>query len=167
MKILGTLVSLAFIAFVVIVGIGLLRSPGTPASMPADNAGQVALQPGSIPDTTVGQANEVSLASADGACRTVGDGYLESNLVFGTRQASHIHVSYWVPSSSEQRERDVILPGGRWQRDNGVGGYFWIFVDCTDAQVRQQVELHQTRKREELGERHAGWGDAEYFTRID
>lgn len=170
MRALGVLVALAFVAFVVIVGVSVLRSvaPSPPVSLVEES--RPVPQSGQAPVEAVNEIETVHTTSSGverGVCRTVGDGYLETNPVFGNAQASHIHVSYWTPSGPDQRERDVVLPGGRWQRDAGVGGYFWIFADCTETQVREQVELHQARKREELGDRHAGWGDASSFTRID
>lgn len=169
MRALGVLVALAFVAFVVIVGVSMLRSAAPSPSVPVIEESQPAQQSGRDPVLAANEVEVVHTTSGSdrGSCRTIGDGYLETNPVFGSEQASHVHVSYWTPGGSDQRERDVILSGGRWQRDERVGGYFWIFADCTEAQVRQQVELHQARKREELGDRHAGWGDASYFTRID
>ena len=113
-------------------------------------------------------SGETPASQPDAAfCQSIGEGYLEENPVFGDEGASHIVVGYWRPGGPDQRERTVVLAGGRWRRDDGVGGYFWVYSGCTDNEVNVQATAHNERMRERLGDRFAGWGDETSFTRLD
>lgn len=115
-----------------------------------------------IPTAAIPAASNTHAAPAAAAatCQTIGDGFLENSPTFGSAEAAYVHVNYWIPGLDG--ERDIVLAGGRWQASSAIGGgRYWLYGrGCAEAEVREQVALHQVRR----GARDAGWGDPALFT---
>ena len=144
-------IGLILVAVVLIVGWRAVRGEGAAEDQaPADSVTAAA-----VPSPS--DARPAPAAAA--TCQSIGDGFLENSPTFGSAEAAYVHVNYWIVG--EGVEHDVVLPGGRWQAAPRIGGgRYWLYGGCTEAQVREQVALHQVRR----GAQDAGWGDPALFT---
>ncbi len=114
-------------------------------------------EPPRLPAPAVGSGVQ---AEPGTTCRSVDEGYLETNPTFGHADATHTHANYW---SADEPERDVLLGAGFWQRPPGFGGYFWSYAGCSEGFVRAQIDRHQEEQKRK-GVNNAGDGDPELFT---
>lgn len=98
-----------------------------------------------------------------GTCRVTNSYQLTSSMSsLSLGGGTHLHVEFYTPGNPEY---ETMLPAG--ETPTGTysmqpyvlgGGYWWQYHDCSDAQIRANIDAHITR-RQAAGANNGGYVD--------